>query len=331
MTEESNDAAADLNLADTKPAAAGTSKVAECNDAMIESTMSAKLLPAAAAAASVSPSLQKEMTTTKAVVVASPTSTCLQCIRRDLKRLYQDPLPGIFAAPASEQDATKLVALIIGPFDTPYEGGFFLFDVQIPAEYPYQPPVVTMLTTGGGRVRFNPNLYANGTVCLSILGTWNGPSWSPAQWIGSVLLSIQSLLCENPYFNEPGYELGSDRCDVEEAKRYNDMIRHEVIRAAVLGVVDPQSSLAQTLSARLPDYIRTIVVESFFDMVELYRATCQQQKPHDGAKFRDPFKYDATNSGLGAYAGTFHYAKLDRRLEAVQNELRAQNPKLGGK
>ena len=40
--------------------------------------------------------------------------------------------------------------------------------------------------------------YASGKVCLSILGTWAGPSWSPTQSLGSVLLSIQSLLHATP-------------------------------------------------------------------------------------------------------------------------------------
>ena len=58
------------------------------------------------------------------------------------------------------------------------------------------------MTTGGGAVRFNPNLYRNGKVCLSILGTWSGPGWSPVQSISSVLLSIQSLMNTKPYHNE---------------------------------------------------------------------------------------------------------------------------------
>jgi hypothetical protein len=37
-------------------------------------------------------------------------------------------------------------------------------------------PFCYSLTTGGGRCRFNPNLYAGGKVCLSILGTWSGES-----------------------------------------------------------------------------------------------------------------------------------------------------------
>ena len=38
---------------------------------------------------------------------------------------------------------------------------------------------VTFLTTGCGTVRFNPNLYADGKVCLSLLGTYDGPRWTP--------------------------------------------------------------------------------------------------------------------------------------------------------
>ena len=62
-----------------------------------------------------------------------------------------------------------------------------------------------------GGLRLNPNLYACGKVCLSLLGTWQGLScekWNPAQsTMLQVLISIQALvLNEKPYFNEPGYE-----------------------------------------------------------------------------------------------------------------------------
>lgn len=39
-----------------------------------------------------------------------------------------------------------------------------------------------------------------------VCSTWTGPAWSPAQSISSVLISIQSLMTENPYHNEPGFE-----------------------------------------------------------------------------------------------------------------------------
>lgn len=73
--------------------------------------------------------------------------------------------------------------LIIAPDATPYARGVFLFDVAFPSEYPNAPPKVNLQTTGAGSVRFNPNLYNCGKVCLSLLGTWQGnqgESWSAA-------------------------------------------------------------------------------------------------------------------------------------------------------
>jgi len=45
-----------------------------------------------------------------------------------------------------------------------------LFVIRCPPDYPIRPPRVKLLTTGNKEVRFNPNLYKNGKVCLSILG-----------------------------------------------------------------------------------------------------------------------------------------------------------------
>jgi len=36
--------------------------------------------------------------------------------------------------------------------------------------------------------------------------TWSGPAWSPALSLSSLLISIQSLMNEKPYHNEPGFE-----------------------------------------------------------------------------------------------------------------------------
>ena len=58
-------------------------------------------------------------------------------------------------------------ALIIGPSDTPYFGGYFFFEIKYPDIYPKNPPSVQLLTINNN-VRFNPNLYENGKVCLSI-------------------------------------------------------------------------------------------------------------------------------------------------------------------
>lgn len=102
----------------------------------------------------------------------------------------------------TEDNFTKIHAIIIGPENTPYYGGFFHFILKFPDGYPFEPPSCKIMTTGGGRVRFNPNLYSNGKVCLSILGTWSGPPWTPAMTLSVVLLSVQSLMGERPMENE---------------------------------------------------------------------------------------------------------------------------------
>lgn len=84
--------------------------------------------------------------------------------------------------------------LITGPDDTPYQNGCFEFDLFFPSTYPFSPPKLTFLTTGAGEVRFNPNLYQDGKVCLSILNTWEGrpeEKWNPYCSLLQVLVSMQ--------------------------------------------------------------------------------------------------------------------------------------------
>lgn len=134
-----------------------------------------------------------------------------------------------------EADVRSIRGLIIGPPESPYEFGFFEFDIRFPRTYPIDAPTVKCITTNAGRTRFNPNIYAQGKVCLSILGTWRGESgeqWSSAQGLESILLSIQSLMSSNPYENEPGFEeYGIENKDANE---YARKIRHETLRIAVI-------------------------------------------------------------------------------------------------
>ena len=77
-----------------------------------------------------------------------------------------------------DNNTPLLRAIITGPEGTPYTGGIYEFDIFFPSRYPVVPPMVQFCTTGGGKVRFNPNLYACGKVCLSLLGTWQGEKWN---------------------------------------------------------------------------------------------------------------------------------------------------------
>ncbi|GAB7356207.1 hypothetical protein MBLNU459_g6787t1 [Dothideomycetes sp. NU459] len=134
-----------------------------------------------------------------------------------------------------EDNVRNVRALIIGPPDTPYEFGFFELKIKCSDKYPHAAPSVKFITTNGGKSRFNPNIYACGKVCLSILGTWRGEpgeEWSTAQGLESILLSIQSLMSSNPYENEPGFE--GTRLEDEHATAYAAKVRHEALRVTVI-------------------------------------------------------------------------------------------------
>ena len=82
--------------------------------------------------------------------------------------------------------------MIEGPAGTPYEDGIFIFDVQLPPNYPKAPPAVHYLSQCSGRL--NPNLYEDGTVCVSLLGTWKGKgseTWTSKSNLCQLILSLQ--------------------------------------------------------------------------------------------------------------------------------------------
>ena len=148
---------------------------------------------------------------------------------KDLKDLERNPLKenGIFHL-FNDDNIFNIKALIVGPGDTPYEKGFFFFDIVVGEEYPFKPPSVKFCTQNGN-IRYNPNLYVNGKVCLSILNTWDGPKWTSTQSLSSILLTLQSILNEFPLQNEPGF----DRETGIKSINYNEVIQHETLRFSV--------------------------------------------------------------------------------------------------
>jgi ubiquitin-protein ligase len=114
-------------------------------------------------------------------------------------------------------------ALIQGPPGTPYEGALLHFSFQFPQDYPFSPPKVIFLTCDD-KTRLHPNLYKDGKVCLSILGTYSGPGWSGTQSLSTILISILALLDDNPLAHEPAFERGT--LIEEKHKSYADAVEY---------------------------------------------------------------------------------------------------------
>mmetsp|Transcript_9991 Transcript_9991/g.24688 ORF Transcript_9991/g.24688 Transcript_9991/m.24688 type:complete len:351 (+) Transcript_9991:727-1779(+) len=180
---------------------------------------------------------------------------------------------------------TKVKALIIGPPDTPYQHGFFFFDVEFPANYPYSPPKV-QFRTGDGRVRFNPNLYVEGKVCLSILGTWQGPGWTSICNLRSVLITIQSLMSSHPITNEPGHENQIGKKDDVE---YNKILTYETVNVGVLRMMQNPPKGFEIFKPEMGELFR----KNFLAFEEVLRV----YEPEQGKSLKAPLwmfsvKYD---------------------------------------
>ncbi|CAL1386346.1 unnamed protein product [Linum trigynum] len=144
---------------------------------------------------------------------------------QDEWKILEKDLPDTIYVRAYESRMDLLRAVIIGADGTPYHDGLFFFDIFFPKGYPSVPPKVHYHSGG---LRLNPNLYACGKVCLSLLGTWTGSkkeNWQPRlSNVMQVLLSIQALILnQNPYFNEPGYERSKGSAQGEiQSLQYNE-------------------------------------------------------------------------------------------------------------
>eukprot|EP00798_Chlamydomonas_sp_ICE-L_P006692 gene6693-3360_t len=125
--------------------------------------------------------------------------------RIETQKLLSEPAPGISASP-SEDNLRYFNVMILGPTQSPYEGGVFKLELFLPEDYPMAPPKVRFLTK-----IYHPNIDKLGRICLDILKD----KWSPALQIRTVLLSIQALL-SSPNPDDPLAE------DIAKAWRTNE-------------------------------------------------------------------------------------------------------------
>jgi ubiquitin-conjugating enzyme E2 D len=115
-----------------------------------------------------------------------------QRISKELDNLTKDPPANCSAGPVGD-DIFHWQATLMGPGESPFEGGVFFLDINFPTDYPYKPPRVTFSTK-----IYHPNINSSGGICLDILKD----QWSPALTISKVLISICSLL-DDPNPDDP--------------------------------------------------------------------------------------------------------------------------------
>jgi ubiquitin-protein ligase len=225
----------------------------------------------------------------------------------DVKQIIKNPLNenGIYYM-HDDSDILKGYALIIGPSDTPYFAGNYFFEFTYPTDYPHSPPKVTYCTNGNS-IRFNPNLYKCGKVCVSLLNTWTGDQWTSCQTISTVLLTLCTLLCKDPLLNEPGVTKQH-----QEFENYTKIIEYSNIDVAVCDIINKKESVYLAFF----DCFYHIVKENF-------------QKNYDALlKFIDEKIIETKDKQNNIIKGGFYnmtvtinYSKLKERVVLLKSSL----------
>lgn len=231
-----------------------------------------------------------------------PSNACLEKIHKDIWILVQTPTtPGLFIQP-EVSDMMKLHVVVVGPPNTPYEGGFFHFLVKFPTAYPAVPPLVRNLTTAGGRISFHSQLPDTGHVLLPILGTGLGsPTWDGSKHgVKDIFECIRSLMTSK------ALDVSGDE---QPSNAWNfDALVHEVTRVAVCDTVEA------SIKGRhlVPDRIKEKVVQSFLSRAQWHAQTLVAKHPLDGKPFTLPPR---------DIKGVFQHKRLARRVISLVRDL----------
>ena len=182
---------------------------------------------------------------------------------KDVKDIMKNPLidNGIYYI-HDDEDLLKGYALIIGPSDTPYFGGNYFFEFNFPADYPHSPPKVKYCTNGNN-VRFNPNLYTCGKVCVSLLNTWRGEQWTSCQSISTVLLTLCTLLCKDPLLNEPGVDKSNP-----DMSSYDEIIQIANLDIAICGILQKKDGIFLPFFENFFPYVKENFLKNFDKLLQ---------------------------------------------------------------
>jgi ubiquitin-protein ligase len=233
----------------------------------------------------------------------------------DVKQIIKNPLTdnGIYYI-HDDSDLLKGYALIIGPSDTPYFGGNYFFEFKFPYDYPHSPPKVTYCTNGNG-VRFNPNLYKCGKVCVSLLNTWSGEQWTSCQTISTVLLTLCTLLCKDPLLNEPGVTKHH-----LEFGNYTKIIEFSNIDIAVCDIMNKKEGMYLNFFDLFYQNVKENFEKNYDGLIKFIDEKIEANKNKDSCIIIGGFYNMSVNAD---------YVKLKEKIKALQPNQPKQLRKTG--
>jgi ubiquitin-protein ligase len=226
----------------------------------------------------------------------------------------------------------RIYMMLVGPEDTPYEGCLFFFTID-PAmqfhstkeedqhkQYPYNPPRVLFYSPYS--IRCHPNLYQPGScgireggkVCLSILGTWSGPSWVPMMTFLTIAQTILSILDNEPLRNEPGFANGKN----PEVPLYTQYVQYVCLRETIEQVIKPVF-LESLVSSEKTEKTETSFKEIFKE--EILNYYLQNKEKYQSLLKKRAMEYDEEIIPLGGCYGNSSYVGKNYNYNDILEKL----------
>jgi ubiquitin-protein ligase len=223
------------------------------------------------------------------------------------------------------EDISNLQAILIGSEGIPYFGGTFILDINYPEQYPMTPPNIKITNTNMQKTRWGPNFYADGKICLSIIGTWSGPSWTPSLTLDLLLQTILSMLNEDPYHNEPGYEKHIENDN--SCKLYKIKIMHETIKLAVCEIID-HIVMVSTGKIEYNPHAKNLpkrefyefVLTNFLKNVDVLIRNCIEHTDYDN-KVLSYARFEGPTNGINIVANFTLLAERLMKLKQIVEDL----------
>jgi len=134
-------------------------------------------------------------------------NSAVKRIMQEARELANDPCTDYSAAPL-EDDIFEWHCTLRGPSGTEFEGGLYHFRILLPAEYPFRPPSIMMLTPNG---RFELNTK----ICISFT-SYHEELWQPAWGVRTAIIGLQGFF---PLKGQAAAGVGSIEYPASERQR----------------------------------------------------------------------------------------------------------------
>ncbi|KAK3103490.1 hypothetical protein FSP39_019593 [Pinctada imbricata] len=161
-------------------------------------------------------------------------------MKKEIQMLQQSPPHGI-SCWCKDDKIDHLEAQIFGGSGTPFEGGIYKLEIQIPDRYPFEPPKVRFITP-----IYHPNIDSGGRICLDTLKMPPKGAWKPCLNVSTVLTTIQLLMAEpnpeDPLMTDISNEFKYNKAQyIQHAKEWNEKYAMEQKVTKPFATTEPEN------------------------------------------------------------------------------------------